>query len=77
MATDKTDKQVINRLSKRFPCIVKWGQHIGSYDYYIANQLLKAEKDNAPKTAYTHWDDAGWLDAENVVNIEVKNLLLS
>lgn len=72
----ETDQQIINRLSKRFPCIVKWGRYLGSYDYYIANELLRAEEDNAPTTAYNHNDPNGWDIAENIKNPDIRKLIL-
>lgn len=31
-----------------YPWIVRWGQTMDSYDYYIDNQVLEAMKDKAP-----------------------------
>lgn len=39
-----------------------WGQNLGSYEYYIANEQLKAVKDNAPLDAIDKDTDTGvWL----------------
>lgn len=31
--------------------ITRWGRLMGSYDYYIAQQIEKAKKENAPEDA--------------------------
>lgn len=39
------------RLKKKYPFVVIWGQQTGSLQYYIAEQLAKAERDDAPFNA--------------------------
>jgi hypothetical protein len=35
-------------LRKKYPYLVAWCRMMGSYDYYIQDQLQKAEETNAP-----------------------------
>lgn len=37
--------------TSKYRGILLWGQQLGSFDYYIENQQLQAEKDNAPEDA--------------------------
>jgi len=43
-----------------------WGKLLGSFDYYIENEVCKARKDNAPQTAIYRNDDKTWQTVENV-----------
>lgn len=38
-------------LMEKYPWIVKWGKHMGSFDYYVEAQLVRAEQTNAPTNA--------------------------
>lgn len=40
-----------HRLREKYPCIVQWGKELLSFDYYIDNQCLEAEQDDAPRDA--------------------------
>jgi Zn finger protein HypA/HybF involved in hydrogenase expression len=41
----------ISALRQRFPYIVKWEARMGSFDYYVNDQLLCAATDSAPENA--------------------------
>jgi len=45
------EREEIARLREKYKHIVAWGRFMGSYDYYIESQPLKAERDNAPEDA--------------------------
>lgn len=49
-----------DRLFKKYPYIVAWGQLLGSYGYYIEKQCRTAEKDNAPSDSIFRNDDGTW-----------------
>lgn len=54
------------KLMKEYPYIVAWGQMMGSYRYYVVNQVRQAKEDNAPPRAvYKNKDHAesktGWV----------------
>ncbi len=62
----KTDKER-DRLFKKYPYIVAWGQLMGSYGYYIQDQCEKAEEDKAVFTAcYYNSTDNRWVLLENL-----------
>ncbi len=48
-----------------YPCIVKWGRQLGSYDDYIKQQLELAEQDKAPRNAIYRQDDGTWATADD------------
>jgi hypothetical protein len=51
-----------------YPYIVLWGRYLGSYDYYIEQEVAQAKKDNAPKNA-TFTDSTGrWHTFDEVKN---------
>lgn len=60
MSKRETDKQYIERIGERFPCIVAHGKAMGSYAYYIAGQLTEAVHDNAPSNAIRKNEDGTW-----------------
>lgn len=48
------------RTGIKYKYIVAWGRYVGSKDYYIEDQLEKAEKENAPKRAISKAHDGTW-----------------
>lgn len=60
------DQRTIKNLSTKFPYILAWGRMLGSRDYYIANELIEAQQDNAPKDALYQREDSTWSRAENL-----------
>ena len=62
-------------LREKYPYIVKWGQMMGSYDYYIDNQCSKADSENAPGNAIYRRNDnfgeisnPGWETTDHITN---------
>jgi len=49
-----------DQLKKKYPYVYAWGKLMGSYNYYIENQMELAEKENAPKNATFRKDNGGW-----------------
>ena len=72
----ETDRQIINKLGRIYPHIVRWGHFLGSYDYYIAAQLLTAENDNAPTRATHKKSDGNWAVLDDVQNPATKLAIL-
>ena len=51
--------------STKYQTIVRWGKMMGSYDYFIANEIERAEKSNAPITTIYERDGV-WSVAEEI-----------
>lgn len=58
------------RLREKYPWIVKWGRLLGSFAYYIDNQVHKAEADGAPTTAIYKREDEGWATIDDITSPE-------
>jgi hypothetical protein len=43
----------------KYPYIQAWGKYMGSQEYYILDQMKKAEKDGAPNDAYYKSSETG------------------
>lgn len=52
----------------RYPFIVRWGQLLGSYPYYVDQQCDEAAADNAPENAVYKRDDGAWQTTDAIVN---------
>ena len=47
-----------------------WGQYMGSYSYYIRDQIAIAKEDNAPGNAiYKNEDDGTWVTVDKLNSI--------
>lgn len=53
-------KYLARSLDERYPEIRKWGNELGSFNYYIENQQLQAEADGAPSDAVYRRDNGTW-----------------
>lgn len=53
-------------LWRKFPYIVLWGKHLQSYDYYITEQCLEAESDNAPYNAFQK-RNGEWITTDAII----------
>jgi hypothetical protein len=62
------EREEIARLRKKYRHIVAWGRFMGSYSYYVEAELLRAEKDNAPKDAMYKKDHV-WVTYEQSTNM--------
>ena len=49
-----------------------WGYSLGSFDYYIENQIAKAKEDNAPPTAVYKRQDGTWATFEEIKRDDTK-----
>lgn len=46
-----------------------WGQYMGSYSYYIRDQIAIAKEDKAPGNAIYKQDDGTWATVEQLNSI--------
>lgn len=54
-------------LSAKYPWIQKWGQWMGSYQYYIDQQLELAEETNAPLNATSYNEETKhWTTTDDI-----------
>jgi hypothetical protein len=53
--------------------IKRWGECLGSFPYYIADQQAKAAAEGAPLTAIYHRDGEGWHTIEQVTNANTRH----
>jgi hypothetical protein len=44
----------------KYPYIAAWGARLGSFKYYIVDQIAEATKDNAPERATYKGEDGRW-----------------
>ncbi len=51
-----------------YPYIVAWGRYMGSFQYYIDDQQLEAQQDNAPQTA-VYKKDRVWVTFDELPEI--------
>lgn len=58
-----------------FPYIRAWGHMMGSFQYYIDEQLRKAREDGAPETAIYRNDDGSWCTWEGIKSEHTKALI--
>ena len=58
--SDKEWFELVSQARAKYPWLVKWGQQLGSYDYYIDNQAVEAMKDGAPFDA-VYKRDGKWV----------------
>lgn len=72
-AMDKTTKQ----LREKYKCIVRWCKELQSFDYYINDEVHRAETDNAPVDAIYKKDDGTWAIASEVSSPELRARLLA
>ena len=61
-------------MNNSYPFIRAYGQIMGSYSYYIEDQLRKAKEDNAPADAWSYEDPDGtggprvWRKASDLID---------
>ena len=53
-----------------------WGISLGSFDYYIENQIAKAKEDNAPQTAIYKRQDGTWATFEEIKREDTKEEIM-
>lgn len=49
-----------------YPYIQAWGERLGSYQYYINDQIAKARESHAPANAIYQRQDGSWATADEV-----------
>lgn len=49
-----------------------WGQHMGSFPYYIRDQLATAHEDKAPGNAIYKRDDGIWATIDDIATPSVR-----
>lgn len=47
-----------------------WGQKLGSYGYYIEDQVNQARKDNAPQDAIYKRDNGTWARLSDIKDLD-------
>lgn len=63
-------------LFAQYPYIYAWGMHMESFEYYIVDQINKAIRDKAPRTAtFENYARDGWHTIEDCKNEGLKFLL--
>lgn len=53
-----------------------WGAYMGSFDYYVNDQVAQARKDNAPEDAI-YCRDGKWATFSGVKNEDLKAMILN
>lgn len=49
-----------------------WGKHLGSFNYYIDGEVLKARKDNAPQNAIYKNSKGNWQTFDDIKSDNTK-----
>lgn len=60
------------RLLEKYSFIVKWGQELQSFMYYILDEVYRAEADKAPVNAIYKRDDGTWATTDDLQNQELR-----
>jgi hypothetical protein len=68
----KSDASIISET--KYQWLVKWGRSLGSFDYYIANQVVKAEKSRAPFDAIYQKQNGEWVRLQDCCEATQKEL---
>ena len=59
---------------KLYPYIRMWGISLGSFEYYIENQVLSAKNEDAPSKAVFKDSASGtWITIDEVTNADLKH----
>ncbi len=67
-------KKPETNLWDQYKYIVAWGKMLGSYAYYIEDQIRNAIAENAPYTAIYN-RDGRWITYEEIQNPETKYMI--
>lgn len=71
---EQQERQEFERLKAKYPYIYKWGKYLGSYNYYILNEMLGAENDKAPENAISK-TGGKWDTVDDIKNPRVRQAL--
>jgi hypothetical protein len=63
-----TQRKLLMEARKQYPYIVKWGELMASYPYYIIDQVRAARSDAAPTNAVSRNQDGTWFTTDEVRN---------
>lgn len=58
-----------------YPYIRAWCKMMGSFDYWLQDQLEQARADNAPQNATYRRDDGTWSTTDNITNPDTRTQL--
>jgi hypothetical protein len=59
-----------------YPYIRKWGRFMGSFVYYIEDQIRQAREDKAPEDAIYREDNGHWHRASEIKNEDTRRLIM-
>ena len=62
--------------NSEYQAIRIWGQHLGSFDYFIENEQAKAEAEDAPLEAL-YKDDNTWVTIADLENKNIQRQVIS
>ncbi len=60
---------------ENYPYITKWGRMMGSFDYFIENEIRVATKDGAPQNATYKCGDV-WRTTDDITNLTTRREIL-
>lgn len=72
-----TNGRTIEELREAYPFIQAWGEYMGSFPYYIEDQLYLAHHDDAPADALSRNNDGTWDRWGDIPRDDVRNELLA
>lgn len=73
MSRETLEERTIKNLMPKHPYVFAWHKILGSHDYYIADQLISAQRDNAPTSAIYLKEDGEWA---NMIGLETSTIEL-
>lgn len=62
-------------MAQDYQWIRKWGKFVGSFNYYIEDQVAEARKDNAPQTAICKDMNGHWSTIDDITASETRKQL--
>ena len=64
-----------NRTPQHYKMVMFWGHSLGSYQYYIRQEMERACQENAPLDAIYRRENGEWARWCEIKNTELKNRL--
>jgi hypothetical protein len=58
-----------------YPWIWRWGRLLGSFSYYIENEVKRAREDGAPQNAIYRRNDGTWATTDDVTSEDTRRQL--
>jgi len=62
-------------MDRTYKTIVRWGKNLGSFDYYIDDQVQQASEDNAPQNATFKRQDGSWATTYDIKDEILKQVI--